>query len=376
MDNELQLYTPAVKQIKEAILRSQNTAVKAVNKALISLYYAIGGYISANSRRGFWGTGALKYISEALQKELPGLRGFSVTSLKDMRSFYEQWSPLVNRQPLADDLQVSENKLLALTRQPSADEIDWGEFVSLPFSHHCEIIRRVDKLEDRLFYIHTAVTNSWSKYTLRQFIGEELHKKVGTMPSNFSTALPTAQMIKATKMFKDEYLMDFVYVERLGEDESDVDERIVEHQIVANIKDFILTFGEDFAFIRNQYRIEVAGEEMFVDLLFFNRALNCLVAVELKSGKFKSSYLGQLNTYLSALDATVRKPHENHTIGILLCREVNRSFVEFAIRDYDKPMGVAKYTTSSELPDKYRKALPPIESLQQLLDKSEDKNES
>jgi hypothetical protein len=128
-----------------------------------------------------------------------------------------------------------------------------------------------------------------------------------------------------------------------------------------------MTFGHDFSFVGSQYRVEVTGEELFIDLLFFNRELNALVAVELKSGKFRSSYLGQLNTYLSALDQYVRKPHENPSIGIILCKEVNHTFVQFAVRDYTKPMGVATYRTTEEMPEKWRNVLPDIDELKKLL---------
>lgn len=177
----------------------------------------------------------------------------------------------------------------------------------------------------------------------------------------------TKQALKAVCSFKDEYLLDFINVEELNEQEEDLDEKIVEKVIVANVKKFIMTFGQDFSFIGNQYRMEVAGEEMFIDLLFFNRELNSLVAVELKSGKFRTSYLGQLNTYLSALDTYIRKPHENPSIGIILCREMNQTFVEFAVRDYNKPMGVATYHASKDMPERLRNALPDIEDLRKLL---------
>ena len=167
--------------------------------------------------------------------------------------------------------------------------------------------------------------------------------------------------------FKDEYLLDFINVEELDTQDEDLNERVLEKTIVDNIKRFILTFGQNFIFVGNQYRLEVSGEEMFVDLLFFNRELNSLVVVELKSGKFRSSYLGLLSTYLSALDTYVRKPHENPAIGILLCRDINQSFVEFAIRDYDKPMGVATYRATKDMPERLRNALPDIEELKKLL---------
>ena len=363
-----QNYREAVKAIKEAILRSQYRAAASANKEQLSLYYGIGRYVSENSRTGFWGKGAIEQISSLLQKELPGLRGFSVSNIKNMRVFYEEWEPVLNRQPAAGDLVLDEKLLLSVIRQPVADEFNWSDFLSIGFSHHTEIISKAKTLEARLFYIHECAIRYWSKYTLRDYLKADLYSHRGTLPNNFAQTLPdTKQALKAVCSFKDEYLLDFINVEELDEQEEDLDEKIVEKSIVANVKKFIMTFGQDFSFIGNQYRVEVAGEEMFIDLLFFNRELNSLVAVELKSGKFRSSYLGQLNTYLSALDSYVRKPHENPSIGIILCREMNQTFVEFAVRDYNKPMGVATYRTSKDMPERLRNALPDIEELRKLL---------
>lgn len=154
-------------------------------------------------------------------------------------------------------------------------------------------------------------------------------------------------------------------------DSQDVDEKVVENTIVHNVKNFILTFGKDFAFVRNQYHLDAFGEDQYIDLLFFNRELNCLVAVELKTGKLKTSYLGQLQGYLSILDGFEKKPHENPSIGLILCKDMNRSFVDYVIQDYAKPMGVATYKTSKDMSEDLRRALPDIEDLKRLLD-SED----
>ena len=363
-----QNYIEAVKTIKEAILRSQYRAAASVNKEQLSLYYGIGRYVSENSRTGFWGKGAIEQVSSLLQKELPGLRGFSATSIRNMRIFYEEWDKVLNHQPLADDLALNEKLLLVEIHQPVADEFNWSDFLSIGFSHHTEIISKAKTLEARLFYIHECATHYWSKYALRDYLKADLYSHRGTLPNNFAQTLPdTKQALKAVCSFKDEYLLDFINVEELDEQEEDLDEKIVEKAIVANVKKFIMTFGQDFSFIGNQYRVEVAGEEMFIDLLFFNRELNSLVAVELKSGKFRTSYLGQLNTYLSALDTYIRKPHENPSIGIILCREMNQTFVEFAVRDYNKPMGVATYRASKDMPERLRNALPDIEELKKLL---------
>ena len=386
---KLEIYNKAVKAIKEAILRSQYRAASSANKEQLSLYYGIGHYVSKNSRGGFWGKGAIETISQQLHKELPGLRGFSASNIKNMRSFYEAWSPLINRPQMADDLktpnivgeigddksltavsesELNENLLLVEIRQPMAGEFSWSDFFAIGFSHHIEIMAKAKSLEARLFYIHESATRFWNKYTLRDYLKIDLYKHRGSFPNNFrSTISSVQQALKAVNTFKDEYLLDFINIEELDEQNEDLNERVIEKAIVDNVKRFILTFGQDFIFVGNQYRVEVAGEEMFVDLLFFNRELNSLVAVELKSGKFRSSYLGQLSTYLSALDTYVKKVHENPAIGLILCRDMNQSFVEFAIRDYDKPMGVATYRATKDMPERFRNALPDVEELKKLL---------
>lgn len=225
-----QNYREAVKNIKEAILRSQYRAAASVNKEQLSLYYGIGRYVSENSRTGFWGKGAIEQISSLLQKELPGLRGFSTRSIKNMRQFYEEWELILNQQPLAA-------------------EFNWSDFLSIGFSHHIEIIAKVKTLEARLFYIHECATRYWSKYTLRDYLKADLYSHQGALPNNFAQTFPDAkQALKAVCSFKDEYLLDFINVEELNEQEENLDEKIVEKAIVANVKKFIMTFGQDFSF--------------------------------------------------------------------------------------------------------------------------------
>ena len=169
-------------------------------------------------------------------------------------------------------------------------------------------------------------------------------------------------------MFKDEYLLDFINVEEIGErDSQDIDEKVVEKEIIHNIKNFIMAFGKDFSFVGNQYHLEIYSKEFFTDLLFFNRELNCLVVVELKKGDFKPSYLGQLCAYLKIIDDKIRKPHENPTIGIVLCKTMDKDFAEYVIQDYNKPMGVSTYKSMEDMPQKMRNVMPDIEKLKQLL---------
>lgn len=399
--NNIITYKPAAETIKQAILQGQYEAAKGVNRIQLAVYFGIGKYISLNSRKGKWGTGALEAISQILRRDLPGLRGYSPTSLKKMRLFYEQWIILdakssvatddsntsvmtdeithssipeihkTNSSVTTDELQVANNQIDIYNsiRIPSFKSFPVEDFFRVSFSHHVVIYSGMQDIEARFYYIHRTAEENLTVEKLKKLIDEDAYGHRDTMPSNFSQNIPDATLArKAVMMFKDSYLLDFINVEQIGEREAiDVDEREVEHQIVQNIKQFVMTFGRDFTFVGNQYHLEIYGVEHFPDLLFFNRELNALVVIELKTGEFKTSYLGQLMGYLSILEAKVKKPHENPPIGIVLCKEANREYVEFVIRDYAKPMGVATYRTTTDMPEELRRTLPDIEELKKLL---------
>lgn len=377
----------AVKAIKTAILESQYRAAKSVNKEQLSLYYGIGKYVSEHSRKGYWGTSAIEQISEKLQKELPGLRGFSERSIKNMRRFYEEWQAYLNSAAVTAELSKKSNPifmtsevfdsekvqtkmLLPVNRQPMAVDFDFEEFVSVSFTHHIEILSKAKDISERLFYIHQTFVNQWDKYTLRNILKADFYHHQGELANNFARTIPNKKSaLKAIEMFKDEYLLDFINVEELGErDKEDVDERVVEQEIIHNVKNFIMTFGHDFAFIGNQYHLEIFGHDQYPDLLFYNRELAALVAVELKQGEFKPAYLGQLSAYLRILDDKVKKPFENPSIGIILCKQADKNFVEYLIQGYENPMGVATYKTAEDV----RKVLPTEEDLAKAMDKEED----
>lgn len=387
MENITVDISAAVEIIKSAILQSQIKAVKAVNQEQLALYYGIGRYVSYNTRNKNWGKGVIDSISEQLKKELPGLRGFSAPSMRKMRTFYEEWKCLevpvdkvsINQQNTnsfvptnkLDNSFVPTNKLIQAEIKVSAD-FPITEFMSISFSHHYAIVSKVKDLEQRKFYIRFACESKVKVEDLEALIDDDLYSRRGSLPNNFTKTIPDKlQAFRAISMFKDEYLLDFINVEELFVRDKDQDERVVEQAIVHNVKNFIMTFGNDFTFVGNQYRLEKYGEIQFPDLLFFNRELKALVCVELKSGPFKTAYLGQLAGYLRILDDEVRKPDENPSIGILLCSNANSKFVEYVIQDYDKPMGVATYRTTVDMEDRLRKALPDIEQLKALLAEEE-----
>jgi predicted nuclease of restriction endonuclease-like (RecB) superfamily len=390
----------AVADIKEAILQGQYEACKGVNRIQLAVYFGIGKYISQHTRKDVWGTGALETISSQLRRELPGLRGFSATSMKNMRKFYENWIMLDAKSSVAtDDLKstiaiaeiatdnspviTDDNSTIAIAELELSQKIDIydtlqisdikdfpvEDFFRLPFTHHVRIIEGTKDLKERYYFIHRAVEENIPSDDLPNFIKNNPYDNQKQMPSNFTKTISNAAMMrKAVMMFKDEYLLDFINVEEIGvRDSIDVDERVVEKEIVNKVKNFIMTIGRDFTFMGNQQLLEVYGVEQFPDLLFFNRELNAMVVIELKTGEFKTSYLGQLMGYMTILDEKIRKPHENPSIGIVLCKSANREYVEFMIRDYSKPMGVATYKTADEMPENIRKALPDMEDFKKLL---------
>lgn len=343
-------YGTAVKIIKDAILKSRYKAAQKVNHEMLALYYGIGGFISYESRNAQWGTGAIKAISRMLKQELPGLRGFSESNIKRMRQFYEAWSPyFINRPFGTGDLTLSVSDKSIIIRPLSTGELteqDLNAFLSVGFSLHDILLSKTETLEERLFYIRLCATKFWDGDELKFHIAEKLYKKNQIRQTNFETTITDdSYRQKALRCFKDEYLVEFVNIE----DDEVIDERVLENEIVRNIKNFIMAMGLDFTYMGNQYHLKVGEEDYYVDLLFYHRRLRCLVAVELKRGKFRPEYVGKLNLYLSALDEYVKLPDENPSIGIILCRYKDDKVVEFSFRDTFKAMGVATYKTGKEI---------------------------
>ena len=367
-------YNDAVKQIKTAILQSQAKALKGVNQEQLALYYGIGRFISQNSRAGFWGKDAIDTISRQLSTEVPGLREFSPRNLRNMRMFYEEWKCLDTN--LADasakldlgnksaDESANLDSCKSLAPLEIAD-IHIVAFFSIGFSHHTLILSKTKTLEERRYYIQLCSDLQLSYDALERKIAEDAYHNQGNMPNNFGMTIPDyKRAFQAIQMFKDEYLLDYINVEQLGERDEDIDERVIENEIVHNVKNFIMTFGRGFSYMGNQVHYDKLGHDHWVDLLFFNRILKSLVVIELKKGSFKPAYLGQLAAYLRVLDDEERIEGENPSVGIVLCKDADRAYVEYVLQDYTKPMGVATYKSSQE---RLRELLPDEEEIKKLL---------
>ncbi len=353
-----------IKELKLAILQSRYYAARLVNTELIKLYFDTGRKISIKTKEQSWGSKVLEQISTELQSELPGLKGFSAGNLKKMRIFANFWDSLIEGElPIGSALPNQLEKNKTEISSTLSDQF-MSYFFSVSFTHHYIIASKSKSVDEAIFYIQ-KVANEFCPYrTLQHHIKSNLFKQQGSLQNNFQKTLQKPESNKAIQVFKDEYLLDYINIENPDEE----DEKLIENEIVRNIKKFILTLGNDFAFIGNQYRFIVEGREFFIDLLFFNRKLQSLVAFDLKKGKFKPEYLGKMNFYLSALDDLVKQQHEKPSIGIILCKEKNNKIVEYSFRDFNKAMGVATYKTSKEIPEQFKDALPDADTLKKLME--------
>ncbi len=382
--------TRHVKTLKTLILRSRYVAARQANTEMLTLYFVIGAYVSEHSRKGKWGTGVIEAISEQLSRELPGLRGFSARNMRDMRHFYEEWTASAIWRPLAAKLELGtvanyqpvasaiwqplaaklENGTLEV-RQSAADELgqfDLGAFLSIGFTHHMIIIAKCKTVEERLFYIRRCAAGFWSKEALKRHLAANEYATEGHAVNNFALTIPDDKQVgRAVQAFRSEYLLDFVNIVDLNETEEERDEPEWMLEMVMKVKDLINALGDDFCFMNVKKRFVVEDEEFYSDLVFYHRALKCMVAIELKKGKFKPAYLSQLSFYLSCLDKYVKRDDENPSIGLVLCHEMKRGVVELAVRDMARPIGVATYRSSADVPEEYKVLTPLLEGAQALL---------
>ena len=375
-----------VKTLKTMILRGRYTAAKMANAEMLKLYFAIGAYVSSKTREGAWGTGAIDEISRSLSRELPGLRGFSATNIRNMRIFFEEWASMIIHQPMADellqpvvanlDLAGKEANLQTVSakleiHRPAADELGQfarGAFLSIGFTHHMIIISKCKTVEERLFYIRRCAAGFWSKDALKRHLAANEYATEGRAVNNFALTIPDDKQVgRAVQAFRSEYLLDFVNIVDLNETEEERDEPEWMMEMVMKVKDLIQALGDDFCFMNVKKRFVVEDEEFFSDLVFYHRALKCMVAIELKKGKFKPAYLSQLGFYLSCLDKYVKRDDENPSIGLVLCHEMKRGVVELAVRDMARPIGVATYRTSADVPEEYKVLAPLLDGAKALL---------
>ncbi|MBT9310575.1 PDDEXK nuclease domain-containing protein [Leptothoe kymatousa] len=303
-------------EVAEMIQTAKQKVIQTANTQLVELYWQVGAYISQKLEQAEWGDGVVQQLADYLAQTQPGLRGFTRANLFRMRKLYATYH---------DD-----EKVAPLVRQ-------------LPWTHNLIIVNQSKRPEEREFYLRLAIQEKWSKRELERQLKAALFERTVLNPANVSPAV-TQSHPAAMDVFRDAYVLEFL---DLPERHTEAD---LHRALLRQLQDFLIELGRDFCFVGSEYPVQVGGRDFALDLLFFHRGLNCLVAVELKVGRFEPEYLGKLNFYLEALDRDARKPHENVAIGVLLCASKDDEVVEYALNRSLSPALIAEYQT--QLPDK------------------------
>src|SRR6266487_5937465 len=324
-------YDEFLRGLKERIRTAQVRAALAVNRELVLLYWRSGQDILERQRQSGWGSKVIDRLAADLRSAFPEMSGFSPRNLKYMRAFAEAWPD--------DDF----------VQQVAAQ---------LPWFHNCTILDKLKNLAERIWYAQQTIENGWSRNILIHQIESDLFRRQGKALTNFQRTLPAPQSELAQQIIKDPYNFDFL---SLGQEAK---ERDLEKGLIEHLQKFLLELGVGFAFVGNQYPLEVEGEDFFIDLLFYHLKLRCFVVIDLKMDQFKPEYAGKMNFYLSAVDDLLRHPDDQPSVGIILCRTKKRIIVEYALRDTSKPVGVAEYRITAALPEQLKENLPSIEDLE------------
>ena len=330
--NALAKYQEWLNTIKQRIVSVRLRMALAASRELILFYWELGAMIAQKQTQSQWGDKLIAQLSADLQKAFPGIKGLSASNLKYCLRFFQFYS--------AD----------APIGQQAVDQLPWG--------HNIHIFTKCSSVAEARFYIEQTLEQGWSRDVLALKLKSNLYARAGKAVTNFSRTLPLPQSDLAQQTLKDPYTFDFMAMT------APYNELDVERQLTQHITQFLLELGKGFAFIGRQYHLEVAGNDYYIDLLFYHVTLKCYVVVELKNRKFIPEYAGKLNFYLSAVDSLLKRDDDQPTIGLLLCRDKNNIEVEFALRDMNKPMGVSEYTLVEALPDNLKGAMPTVEEIE------------
>jgi predicted nuclease of restriction endonuclease-like (RecB) superfamily len=327
-------YAAWLVELKARIHSAQQRATLAVNRELVLLYWQIGRDILARQSNEGWGAKVIERLALDLRNAFPDMKGFSRANLMYMRAFAEAWPE-------------------ASIVQQAVGQLPWG--------HNLVLLTKLKTAEQRLVYAQRAIEHGWSRNVLNIHIERRLLEREGQAVSNFALRLPAPASDLAQESLKDPYLFDFLGVGQ------EAGERAIEEAIVQHITRFLIELGAGFAFVGKQVHLEVGGDDFFIDLLFYHLKLRCYVVVELKAGAFKPEHAGQLGFYLTAVDMQMKTEQDNPTIGLLLCKSKNKVVAEYALRDSNKPIGVAEYQLIESLPKELQTSLPSIEALENAL---------
>ena len=328
-------YAALIQTLKTEISQARIRAHLSVNKEMITLYWRIGSQILERQDKEGWGTKVIENISNDLRKEFPEMKGLSARNLVYMQTFAKAYL----------DFPITQAALAQIT-----------------WYHNITLLDKIKDYEERIWYAKETAKNGWSRNVMVAQIQTGLYNRQGKSINNFKSTLPAAQSDLAQSIIKDPYNLEFLDIQ------GKIHERELEGKLIDHIRNFLLELGQGFAFIGNQYHIELEGEDYYLDLLFYHVKLKCYVVVELKTGKFKPEHAGKMNFYLNLMDRQVKDKSDNPTIGLILCEDKKGITVEYAIEGINKPMGVSQFKLTEKLPEQLKQYLPTAEELTKLVE--------
>ncbi|HEV3327058.1 MAG TPA: PDDEXK nuclease domain-containing protein [Puia sp.] len=339
--------------MKDKIQTRQIKAAITVNRELLNLYWELGKEICEKQEKANWGDALIDQLAKDLSAAFPGVKGFSMRNLFYIKKWYLFYSTLKLVQQVV--------AVIKETSQPEESEKVSELVRQIPWGHNIEIIMKCPDVESALFYVRETIKNNWSRSALALQIESKLYERQGKAIQNFQSVLPIPQADLARETLKNPYNFDFL---TLGKEAG---ERGLETALTDHIQKFILELGQGFAYLGKQFAINVAGDDFYLDLLFYHTRLRCYVIVELKATEFKPEYAGKLNFYLNVVNAQLKHPQDQPSIGILLCKTPNKVMVEYALQNINNPLGVAEYQIINAVPDNLKGDLPSVEELEQEL---------
>jgi len=340
-------YSTFLVDIKNQIKLSQQKAFSAVNQEMILLYFTIGAMINSKQIELGWGAKVIDTLSADILQEFPNMSGFSPRNLKRMVRFYKEYQNEFEKVPLAM-AQIGNEKMPLLVAQ-------------IPWTHNIILIEKIKNIKLRYWYIEQTLQNGWSKDILSLMIKSELHKRAGSLVSNFKQILPPFESDLVQQSFKDPYRFDFLTITEPFR------EKELENNLIKHMEKFLIELGSGFAFVGRQYKLEIGDDEFYIDLLFYHLKLRCFVVVELKKGKFKPEYSGQVNFYCNAVDSVLAQKDDKPTIGLILCQEKNEIVAEYSLKNMSQPIGISEYQLTEVLPKEFESSLPTIEMIENEL---------
>lgn len=358
-------YKAFIRDIKERIQSAQIKAAVSVNREMLLLYWDLGQRLILKQQETSWGSGFIKQMSKDLQNEFPQMKGFSVRNLELMRQWVRFWlEHPVFAQQAATQLSESEIGLQVIvpwdTDAKSQQLVDL--LMGIPWWHQVVILSKIKSHDQALFYVQKTIQNNWSRAVLTHQIESQLYARTGKAIDNFQATLPAPHSDLARETLKNPYSFDFLTL-REKHDEQELEDALVQH-----VTQFLLELGAGFAYLGRQFKLEVAGDSFYMDLLFYHTKLHCYVVVELKAVKFQPEFAGKLNFYVSAVDSQIKSPEDAPTLGLLICKSKNDTVVEYALRDIHKPIGVSEYTLTKILPESFQSSLPTIAEIEAELE--------